>query len=223
MLRDYSFLADGYRGVLVGPRGDCSWMCFPGWSDPAVFASLIGSGGSYVVQPSGRWVWGGYYEDGTLIWTSRWVTEEGIFESREALAYPGSPDRALLLRRLYAVDADGELDVALDPRADYGRRSIGAWHRRNGCWEVRGSGMAVRWWGGQQAEARPVDRHHRLEMRLGLEEGSHFDLVLELISRETGEDAADVYEPPDPDALWRSTEEAWRREVPTMRGDGRRP
>ena len=81
--RNYALLADGYRGVLVGPQGDCAWMCFPRWSDPAVFASLVGSGGHYLVEPPGRWVWGGYYEDGSLIWVSRWVTENGTFESRK--------------------------------------------------------------------------------------------------------------------------------------------
>ena len=95
VLRDYALLADGHRGVLVGPQGDCAWLCFPGWSDAAVFASLVGSGGHYLIQPRGRWVWGGYYEDGTLIWNSRWVTESGIFESREALCYPATHDRAV--------------------------------------------------------------------------------------------------------------------------------
>ena len=89
VLRDYALLADGHRGVVVGPQGDCAWLCFPGWADDAVFATLVGSEGFYLVQPTGRWVWGGYYEDGTLIWHSRWVTEEGIFESRDALCYPG--------------------------------------------------------------------------------------------------------------------------------------
>ncbi|HLH29028.1 MAG TPA: trehalase-like domain-containing protein, partial [Acidimicrobiales bacterium] len=105
VLRDYAFLGDGHRGALLGPQGDCAWLCFPSWSDPAVFASLIGSGGQYLVQPTGRWVWGGCYDDGSLVWTSRWVTEDGIVESREALVYPGDADRAVLLRRVRAGDA----------------------------------------------------------------------------------------------------------------------
>ena len=31
VLREYALLADGERGVLVGPRGDFVWMCFPRW------------------------------------------------------------------------------------------------------------------------------------------------------------------------------------------------
>ena len=58
----------------------------------AVLASLLGSGGSYRIQPSGRYVPGGAYEDGTLIWRQRWVTDNGVIECRQALAYPGRPD-----------------------------------------------------------------------------------------------------------------------------------
>jgi len=27
--REYALLADGERGVLLGPSGDYAWMCFP--------------------------------------------------------------------------------------------------------------------------------------------------------------------------------------------------
>lgn len=92
-LRDYALLADGQRGILADPDGELAWMCFPTWSDPAVLASLLGSGGSYRIQPNGRYVPGGFYEDGTLIWRQRWVTDSGVIECRQALAYPGRPHR----------------------------------------------------------------------------------------------------------------------------------
>jgi alpha,alpha-trehalase len=66
-LREYALLADGERGALVGPRGDIAWLCFPGWADRPVFASVLGPDTGYVVQPRGRFVWGGSYEPGTLI------------------------------------------------------------------------------------------------------------------------------------------------------------
>lgn len=47
VLREYALLADGERGILVGPRGDFTWMCLPGWDGDGVFASLIGGGGMY--------------------------------------------------------------------------------------------------------------------------------------------------------------------------------
>ena len=35
VLREYALLADGERGILVGPRGDFVWMCFPRWDSDA--------------------------------------------------------------------------------------------------------------------------------------------------------------------------------------------
>jgi len=60
---------------------------------------------------------------------SRWVTHHGIFESREALAYPGSPERAILLRRVAAIEGAGDIVVELAPAYDYGRRALSNWRR----------------------------------------------------------------------------------------------
>ena len=95
-LRDYALIADGERGALVGPRGEYVWMCAPRWDSGAVFAQLIGGSGVYAVSPADRFVSGGYYERGTLIWRSRWVTGNGVVECREALAFPGDPHRAVV-------------------------------------------------------------------------------------------------------------------------------
>jgi len=51
-LRQYAFAADGYRGALLSPDGEVSWMCFPGWCDGALFAGLLGSGGVFRVAPA---------------------------------------------------------------------------------------------------------------------------------------------------------------------------
>ncbi len=37
VLRQYALIADGERGIVVGPRGDFCWMCLPRWDSPAVF------------------------------------------------------------------------------------------------------------------------------------------------------------------------------------------
>ncbi|WP_301177301.1 trehalase-like domain-containing protein, partial [Actinomadura geliboluensis] len=94
-LRDYALIADGERGILVGPHGEHAWLCFPRWDSEPAFAGLLGGPGGYDVRPvCDRFVWGGYYEDRGLIWHSRWVTGEGaIVECREALARPALPDR----------------------------------------------------------------------------------------------------------------------------------
>jgi len=42
VLREYSLIADGERGALIGPDGAISWLCVPRWDGPAVFGGLLG-------------------------------------------------------------------------------------------------------------------------------------------------------------------------------------
>ncbi|MFL5899182.1 MAG: glycoside hydrolase family 15 protein [Solirubrobacterales bacterium] len=209
-LRDYALLADGERGVLVGPRGDFTWMCFPRWHDGAVFSSLVGGASSYTVSPAGRFVWGGYYEPGTLIWRSRWTTEEGIVECREALALPSTPRRAIVLRRIAAVDGPARVRVALAAGAGFDCHGMARLRQdEGGAWRAELGETRMRWLGA--AEAQPTEgssRERTLTMELELEPGEERDLVLAL---QHGEAPA---QPHPAEELWNSTEEAWRGRAP---------
>jgi alpha,alpha-trehalase len=209
VLREYALLADGERGALVGPRGEVVWMCVPRWHSDAVFSALIGGSGIYAVTPTGRFVWGGYYEDGSLVWRSRWITESGIVECREALAFPGDVHRAVLLRRIMAIQGCAEVDIILEPAAEFGRRHPDHLHREGGCWEGRVGGLCMRWIGGAAASIHG-DQTRSLRTTLTIPEGDHHDLVLELSS--TPLDAP----PPDADQLWEATTTAWRRTMPQL-------
>ncbi|HET9126303.1 MAG TPA: glycoside hydrolase family 15 protein [Solirubrobacteraceae bacterium] len=209
VLREYALLADGERGILVGPRGDFAWMCFPRWHSDACFASLIGGRGAFAVTPQGRYVWGGYYEVG-LIWRSRWITEGGTIECREALAAPGERSRAVILRRVTAVEGPARLDVAVDPRADFGdqgarrlrRDDSGVWHGVAGETHLHLSGLP-------EASAVPDgQRGHLLRAELALEAGESRDLVLVLDLEESGGPCL------DPDRVWEGTETFWREQPP---------
>jgi hypothetical protein len=112
-LRGYAFLADGCRGALLDPDGEVAWLCFPSWADPAVFAGLLGGAGTHHLAPSARRVTGGFYEEGTLIWHQRWVTDDGVTECTEALAYPGEPYRCVLIQRVTAIDNDAMIHCCL--------------------------------------------------------------------------------------------------------------
>ncbi|WP_151082967.1 glycoside hydrolase family 15 protein [Nocardioides cynanchi] len=210
VLREYALLADGERGALVGPRGDIVWMSAPRWDSDAVFSSLIGGAGMYAVTPTdARFVWGGYYEDGSLIWRSRWVTEAGIIECREALAFPGEAGRAVLLRRIVAVQGDASVRVRLDARAGFGSSSFGHLDRGEGIWTGKTGRLHVRWSGAGQA--RPgggTEGGEALTMDLTVPAGHHHDLVLELSEQ------ALPAEPVRADDAWRATEQAWGDAVP---------
>ena len=113
VLREYALVADGERGAVIGPDGSVAWLCVPRWDSAAVFSGLLGGPGRYTVGPVDPWyVWGGYYESGSLIWRNRWVGDTRI-ECREALAMPADPHRAVLLRRIEAIDGTATVTVTL--------------------------------------------------------------------------------------------------------------
>ncbi len=199
VLREYALLADGERGAVLGPAGDMAWLCAPRWDSGSVFSSLIGGIGAYTVTPVGRYVWGGAYEDASMIWRSRWVTTGGVVECREALAYPGDPHRVVLLRRVHAVDTPAAIEVVLQPRADYDREPLTDLHHQRGVWTGRVGPLWLRWTSGADARANDGALSARVELRAGQ---SH-DLVLEL------SDTPLPAEPVDPEDAWRATETAW--------------
>ena len=210
VLREYSLLADGERGILVGPRGDFGWMCAPRWDSDAVFSSLIGGSGVYAITPADpRFVWGGYYEPGSLIWRSRWVTDGGIIECREALAFPGESGRAVVLRRIVAIEGAARVEVVLEARAGFGRHAMGSLSTQDGVWSVRSGPVRLRWSGA--GKARVASAGH-LHLTIELSEGAHHDLVLEVSDQEL------PAEPVQAERAWVSTEAAWARAVPEVAG-----
>ena len=106
------------------PRGDIVWMCAPRWDSGALFSALLGGRSGYSVTPIGRFVWGGFYEEASLIWRSRWITEHGVLECREALAFPGDTHRAVLLRRIIAADGDAAVRVTLNASAEFDQEPL---------------------------------------------------------------------------------------------------
>jgi alpha,alpha-trehalase len=208
VLRDYAFIADGERGALIGPEGDIAWMCFPRWHSDGIFSKLIGGGGTYSVRPRGRCVWGGYYERGSLIWRSRWVTDDAVVECREALALPSRTDRAVVLRHIVVVAGRASLSVRLAPAAAFGREPLEEPRRDGNVWALSTGGIGAVWSGA--AGARVVDG--ALEMDLDLGEGDEHDLVLVL------EQARDPGRPPSPARAWSETGTAWNERVPQLEG-----
>jgi GH15 family glucan-1,4-alpha-glucosidase len=213
VLREYALLADGERGILVGPRGDFAWMCFPAWDSDGVFSSLIGGGGSYAITPTEQFVWGGYYEEGSLIWRSRWVTvANSIIECREALALPSRPDRAVILRRVSARQGNARVRVVLNLRGGFGDQPL-RWLAQTdaGDWTGQVGTIHLCWSGAAHAHVSP-DGHggKTLELDLNLDHGASYDLALVLAL-----DRKDA-RPPDPDIAWSGTEAAWRERVPEL-------
>jgi GH15 family glucan-1,4-alpha-glucosidase len=207
-LQQYALLADGERGAIVGPRGDIVWMCAPSWDSPSLFSALVGGLGRYSVTPSEPFVWGGCYDEASMVWTSRWNTATGTTECRDALGFPGHPGPAVLLRRLRAEDGPSSIDVVLQPRGDYDRDPMSDLHRHGEIWTARCGPLYLRWTGASAAHSR--NGGQRLEAHFDLQPGQHHDLVLEISAQPLPD------EPVGADVAWRATEAAWANAVPEL-------
>jgi GH15 family glucan-1,4-alpha-glucosidase len=211
VLREYALIADGHRGALIGPRGDIVWLCAPRWDSPAVLGSLVGADTAYAVTPAGTYVWGGYYEPGTLIWRNRWTTTASIVECRDALPHQDDPSTAgqnvTVLRRVEAHRQDALVDVVLDLRAGFGQHPMRQVYRgSDGTWTATTGSLRVRWRGAAGAH---LDAAGRLRLQLHVRAGTHHDLVLEVSEQA-------LAKPEPADVLWRRTERAWAGRVPSM-------
>jgi hypothetical protein len=205
-LRQYALVADGERGALVGPRGDVGFMCAPRWHDDAVFSQLLGGRGCYAVQPAeGRMVWGGQYEPGSLIWRGRWTVGGSVTECHDALAFPGDPDRLVLLRHIEAVRGDATVRVVLSCRAGFGAEPMVLRPVGDDLWTGRTGGLHVRWSGAPTSAVRrgAVELYGGIELGLELAGGAAHDLVLEVSTRPFDDG------PPDPERAWAATRRAW--------------
>lgn len=212
VLREYALLADGERGGAVGPDGDLAWLCAPRWDSGSVFSSMVGGHGTYRVGPSGRAVWGGYYEASSLIWRSRWITPDAEVECREALAFPGDPGVAVVLRQVQVRRGSARIDVLLRPRADYDVAPLRAVHRTDEGWIGRVGDLHVRWSGDVDDATVEPDGHggRQLEASLRITAGARVDLVLELAEHPLDAPA------PEASQAWAATSEGWDRAVPDL-------
>jgi len=209
VLREYALLADGERGALVGPRGDIVWMCAPRWDSGALFSALLGGVSGYSVTPTERFVWGGFYEEASLIWRSRWITDHGIIECREALAFPGDQHRAVLLRRVIAVDGDARLKIALNPRAGFDQQPLTDLRLHDGVWTAGSGGLSLRWSGAPFCKPGS-DVRDGLGGELTVAAGQHHDLVLEISDQSLPDETV------NPDIAWQATENGWKQAVPDL-------
>ena len=99
---------------------------------------------------------------------------------------PADPRRAVLLRRIEAVDGPAKVTVFLDVRGGYGRSRATSVERHGGIWTGRSGTTRFRWSGA--AKARPVDGG--LRMTIELAEGATHELVLEISDRDLPDEPA---------------------------------
>jgi hypothetical protein len=146
-----------------------------------------------------RFVWGGYYEQDSLVRRSRWVSTDAVAECREALAFPGEPERVVLLRRIEATLNVAHVQVVLDVRAEFEAGAMTVTRSHDGHWHGHSGELTYLWTGATQHKHL---EEGRLVLELSVPAAESRDLILE-ISRN-----ALPRQLPDPVQLWSRTERA---------------
>jgi GH15 family glucan-1,4-alpha-glucosidase len=141
-IEDYALIGDCETAALVGKNGSIDWLCWPDFSSPACFASLIGT------ERNGRWLigpCGGYrrvtrrYRDHTLILETEFETGSGILLLTDFM--PARETHSDIVRQVKCLTGTVAVEMQLRIRFDYGRTVpwVGP-HHGNACVAAAGSG-----------------------------------------------------------------------------------
>ncbi len=121
-LEAYGLIGDCRTAALVGEDGSIDWVCMPDFDSPAVFAALLDpAAGRFVIRPCGEFRSRQYYEPGTNILVTEFVTRKGRLRIRDfmpIIAERRSP-AGEIHRRVEVVDGHVSLELIFAPRFDF--------------------------------------------------------------------------------------------------------
>lgn len=121
-IEDYALIGDCETAALVGKDGSIDWLCWPDFSSPACFASLLGSpsNGRWLVKPRGlvshitrR------YRRHTLVLETAFHTETGVLLLTDFM--PIRETHSDIVRIAQCVGGSVSVEMELSLRFDYGR------------------------------------------------------------------------------------------------------
>ena len=121
-IEDYALIGDCETAALVGRNGSIDWLCWPDFSSPACFASLLGT------RTNGRWLLAPKppikrvmrrYRDHTLILETKFETASGILLLTDFM--PVRERYSDIVRTVRCVEGRVECQMELRLRFDYGR------------------------------------------------------------------------------------------------------
>lgn len=122
-LDTYGLIGDCKTAALVNEDGGIDWACLPEFDSSAVFARLLDpKAGHFAVRPKGLFRSRQYYEPGTNVLITDFVTDSGRLRVRDfmpVIAERRSP-AGEIHRRVEAVDGRIPIEVIFAPRFDFG-------------------------------------------------------------------------------------------------------
>ncbi len=122
-LEAYGLIGDNRTAVLVGADGQIDWACLPDFDSEAVFAAILDpDAGTFAVRPADPFRSRQYYERGTNILVTEFVTASGIARVRDFMPYvPGRKVPTAEIHRLVeGVAGRVRMEIVFEPRFHYG-------------------------------------------------------------------------------------------------------
>lgn len=151
---DYAFISDCQSAGLVSRDGSVDWLCMPRFDSPSVFCALLDEdrGGAWAIRPAEPHTVSRRYEPDTLVLITRFETDSGVLELRDALAFPtgarghdiglSSPHR--LVREVRGVSGNVHVISEANPRPEYGLSSP-VFNLVDGCCVKAVAGAVTLW------------------------------------------------------------------------------
>jgi GH15 family glucan-1,4-alpha-glucosidase len=126
---EHGLIGDLQSAALVSTAGTVDWFCCPRFDSPSVFASLLDDrkGGQFsIVSTSPGTVTKQMYLPDTAVLVTRYLSERGVAEVLDFMPVHQprvATDRRRLVRAVFGIRGDIDLEARIEPRFDYGRRT----------------------------------------------------------------------------------------------------
>jgi len=128
-IQDHAIVGDGRSAALVARDGSLDWLCWPRFDSPSTFGAILDAerGGAFTIHPEGPAIVSRRYLGDTNVLETRFETPDGACRITDAMIVAGRDEDVLLaehelVRRVECDRGSVRLEVAFEPRPDYGRK-----------------------------------------------------------------------------------------------------
>jgi GH15 family glucan-1,4-alpha-glucosidase len=120
-IKDYALIGDCETAALVSKTGSIDWLCWPDFSSPACFASLLGTpaNGRWQLCPTRSFRSQRRYRNHTLILETTFSTRTGKVKITDFMPIRGK--HSDVVRLVHGVEGRVSMAMELALRFDYGR------------------------------------------------------------------------------------------------------
>ncbi len=121
----HGMIGDCRSAALVSKHGSIDWLCWPRFDSASVFAALLDRqrGGAWSISPKGHYAAEDRYLSDTNILETRFKTAGGTVILTDLMPVRENtsmvPDHEII-RQVECTSGDVEIEVILEPRANYG-------------------------------------------------------------------------------------------------------